>query len=140
VALARRGAAPIEVAAALAGLGEARRDPLTLREARATLAGCDDPGRLPQLIEQAELRLKGRTAGPRRPLAAELSDRELAVLRLLPEGGSLREIAASLYLSLNTVKTHSRSIYRKLGASSRQEAVARARELGLLASEEDSAG
>jgi LuxR family transcriptional regulator, maltose regulon positive regulatory protein len=132
VALARRGAAAIEIAAALTGLGEARRDPATLREARAILAECEDAGRLPQLIEQAELRLRGRAPGPRRKLAGDLSDRELAVLRLLPGEASLREIASSLYLSLNTVKTHSRSIYRKLDASSREQAVARGRELGLL--------
>ena len=53
-------------------------------------------------------------------------------MRLLPGDSSLREIASSLFLSLNTVKTHSRSIYRKLDASSRQEAVERGRELGLL--------
>jgi LuxR family maltose regulon positive regulatory protein len=132
VALARRGAAAIEIAAALTGLGEARRDPATLREARAALVDCEDSGRLPQLIEQAELRLRGRAPGPRRKLAGDLSDRELAVLRLLPGEASLREIASSLYLSLNTVKTHSRSIYRKLDASSRAQAVARAHELGLL--------
>ena len=132
VALSRRGAAAIEIAAALTGLGEARRDPATLREAREVLADCEDTGRLPQLIEQAELRLRGRAPGPRRKLAGDLSDRELAVLRLLPGEASLREIASSLYLSLNTVKTHSRSIYRKLDASSREQAVARGRELGLL--------
>jgi LuxR family maltose regulon positive regulatory protein len=54
------------------------------------------------------------------------------VLRLLPGEESLREIASTLYLSLNTVKTHSRSIYRKLGATSREQAVERGRELGLL--------
>jgi len=99
---------------------------------RATPEGAAWLDRLPQLIEQAELRLRGRAPGPRRKLAGDLSDRELAVLRLLPGEASLREIASSLYLSLNTVKTHSRSIYRKLDASSREQAVARGRELGLL--------
>jgi LuxR family transcriptional regulator, maltose regulon positive regulatory protein len=132
VALARRGAAPLEIAAALLALGEARRDPATLIEARQLLGGCEDPGRLPQLIGDAEVRLKGRRPGPRRRIAGDLSDRELAVLRLLPGDASLREIGASLYLSLNTVKSHSRSIYRKLGVASREEAVARARELRLL--------
>jgi LuxR family maltose regulon positive regulatory protein len=42
------------------------------------------------------------------------------------------EIAAELFLSPLTIKTHTKSIYRKLGASSRGQAVARARELGLL--------
>jgi ATP/maltotriose-dependent transcriptional regulator MalT len=138
VALARRGAAPIEVAAALAGLGEVRRDPATLQEALALLADCEDPGRLPGLIEEAQFRLRGRAPGSRRKLAGDISERELAVLRLLPGDASLREIASTLYLSLNTVKTHSRSIYRKLGAASREQAVARGRELGLL--EEDPQG
>jgi ATP/maltotriose-dependent transcriptional regulator MalT len=132
VGLARRGAAPMEVAAALAGLGEARRDPATLQEALALLTDCQDPGRLPALIEEAQFRLRGRAPGPRRKLAGDLSERELAVLRLLPGDASLREIASALYLSLNTIKTHARSIYRKLGAASREEAVARGRELGLL--------
>jgi LuxR family maltose regulon positive regulatory protein len=137
VALARRGAAPLEIAAALTALGQARRDPATLAKARAVVVGLEDSGRLPQLIEDAELALRGRTPGPRRRIAGELSDRELAVLRLLPGNASLREIASSLYLSLNTVKTHSRSIYRKLDASSRREAVERGRELGLLDLEQD---
>ena len=135
VALARRGAAPMEVAAAMTGLGEVRRDPATLQNALALLADCEDPGRLPELIEETQIRLRGRAPGPRRKLAGDLSERELAVLRMLPSDESLREIASTLYLSLNTIKTHSRSIYRKLGAASREEAVARGRELGLL--EED---
>jgi LuxR family maltose regulon positive regulatory protein len=138
VALARRGAAPIEVAAALAGLGEARRDPATLQDALGLLADCEDPGRLPTLIEEAQFRLRGRTPGPRRKLAGDLSERELAVLRMLPGDESLREIASTLFLSPNTIKTHSRSIYRKLGAASREEAVVRGRELGLLEQDPES--
>jgi LuxR family maltose regulon positive regulatory protein len=132
VTLARRGAAPVEIAAALVGLGEHRRDPATLAEARGTLATCPDPGRLPNLIETAELGLRGRRPGQRRQIAGDLSDRELAVLRLFPTDASLREIAGKLYVSLNTVKTHSKSIYRKLGVSTRAEAVERAGELDLL--------
>jgi LuxR family maltose regulon positive regulatory protein len=130
--LARRGAAPLEIAAVLLALGELRRDPATLRAARSELESCEDPGRLPALIEAAELELRGRRSGPRRQIAGDLSDRELAVLRLMSGEASLREIAGTLYLSLNTVKTHTRSIYRKLGASSREEAVERGRELGLV--------
>ena len=132
LALARRGAAPLEIAAVLLALGEARRDPATLRAARQEVAECEDPGRLPQLIEAAELGLRGRQPGPKREIAGDLSDRELAVLRLMPTDSSLREIAQALYLSPNTVKTHSRSIYRKLSVSSREEAVERGRELGLI--------
>ena len=68
------------------------------------------------------------TPGPR----DELSDSELAVLRLLPSELSNREIGERLYVSVNTVKTHVRSIYAKLRAQSRDQAVGRARELGLL--------
>ena len=57
---------------------------------------------------------------------------ELAVLRGLAAGLSRREIGAQLYISLNTVKSHTRELYRKLGATSQAEAVARAEELGLL--------
>ena len=61
-----------------------------------------------------------------------LTAREAAVLRMLRSDLSLREIGRQLYVSPNTVKTHTRAIYRKLGASSRQEALRRAREAGLL--------
>jgi LuxR family maltose regulon positive regulatory protein len=61
-----------------------------------------------------------------------LTDRELAVLRYLPSMLSNVEIATSLCLSVNTVKTHVRHIYRKLHATRRREAVRRARELHLL--------
>ena len=65
-------------------------------------------------------------------LPQELTERELAVLQLLPSRRSQREIAAALVVSPNTVKTHTRGIYNKLAASTREEAVVRARELGLL--------
>jgi ATP/maltotriose-dependent transcriptional regulator MalT len=61
-----------------------------------------------------------------------LTEREMTVLRLLPTRLSQREIAEELLVSVNTVKTHSRAIYRKLGVSSRQAATERARELALL--------
>ena len=59
-----------------------------------------------------------------------LSDAELTVLRLIAEGLSIREIGARLYVSENTVRTHRRAVYRKLGVHSRDEAVARATALG----------
>jgi LuxR family maltose regulon positive regulatory protein len=65
-------------------------------------------------------------------LVDPLSDREQVVLSYLPSWVSSGEIAAELYISLNTLKSHLRSIYRKLGASSRREAVVQARSRGLL--------
>ena len=63
----------------------------------------------------------------------ELSEAELRVARFLPTNLKYAEIAAELFVSTNTVRTHMTHIYRKLGAHSRSEAVARAREQGLLA-------
>jgi LuxR family maltose regulon positive regulatory protein len=65
---------------------------------------------------------------------ALLSERELTVLGLLPSLLSLDEIAADLTVSVNTVKSHVRSIYTKLGVSSRRLAVLSAHEHGLLSS------
>jgi LuxR family transcriptional regulator, maltose regulon positive regulatory protein len=65
--------------------------------------------------------------------ASALTDSELRVLRLLPTNLSLADIASQLYVSRNTVKTHVASIYRKLEADKRSEAVERARSAGLLA-------
>jgi LuxR family maltose regulon positive regulatory protein len=66
------------------------------------------------------------------PLAQELSTGELRVLRYLPTNLSRPEIAGELSVSLNTVGTHLRRIYAKLGADDRSAAVHRARELRLL--------
>jgi LuxR family transcriptional regulator, maltose regulon positive regulatory protein len=90
-----------------------------------------DPGMLPALVAQAQRPI--RTA-PRRQgqIAAPLTERELTVLRLLPTRLSTREIARELSVSVNTVRSQVQAIYRKLGVSSRAEAVTQARELGLL--------
>jgi LuxR family maltose regulon positive regulatory protein len=63
-----------------------------------------------------------------------LSERELEVLQLVADGFTNQEIAARLYLSLNTVKAHTRNIYSKMGVNNRTQAGARARTLGLLKS------
>jgi LuxR family maltose regulon positive regulatory protein len=73
------------------------------------------------------------SVGRASPLPADpLSDRERDVLRYLPTVLTANEIAADLTISVNTVKAHMRSIYRKLGAARRREAVIRARQTGLL--------
>jgi LuxR family transcriptional regulator, maltose regulon positive regulatory protein len=73
-----------------------------------------------------------RSRGAPRQPAAILTDRELLVLRFLPSHLTYAEIARECLMSVNTVKTHLKSIYAKLGVSSRAETVERARLLGLL--------
>ena len=78
-----------------------------------------------------------RPAAPPRTSARHfqaLTHGETRVLHYLPTNLSAREIADDLYLSVNTVKTHQRHLYQKLGARSRTQAVQQARALGLLAS------
>ena len=67
-----------------------------------------------------------------RHLLEPLTERELAVLDYLPSRLGNSELSAALFVSVNTVKTHLRNIYRKLDAPDRDAAVARARERGLL--------
>ena len=78
--------------------------------------------------------LLGELAGadPCAALTEPLSDRERDVLRLLPTLLRTPEIAGELFVSINTVKTHVKSIYRKLGVSTRRDAVARGRDLRLI--------
>jgi LuxR family maltose regulon positive regulatory protein len=71
--------------------------------------------------------------GEPRSLREPLSQAEIRVLRYLPTSLSVPEIAGELYLSANTVRTHLRHGYDKLGAHRRHQAVDRARILGLLA-------
>ena len=141
LALARRGAGALELGAALAALARLRharadRDGAAelLREARATIEGCPDAGSVGPSLEAAErgLRAPSRAAPRTNGRRDELTEREIAVLRLLDGDLSRREIADALYVSLDTVKTHIRGIYRKLGAGSRDEAVAGARRRGLI--------
>ncbi|MCP1486282.1 LuxR family maltose regulon positive regulatory protein [Pseudomonas fluorescens] len=69
---------------------------------------------------------------PECPAAEQLSSRELAVLRLIAQGCSNQEISEQLFISLHTVKTHASHINSKLGVERRTQAVARAKELGLM--------
>ena len=111
-------------------LGRAAEAKETLEAARAELHALPDMGILASVLAEKDELLHGRR---RREgfLGEPLSESELRVLRALVEGHSLREVAKDLFLSLNTVKTHRRTIYRKLGASTREEALERAAELGL---------
>jgi len=75
----------------------------------------------------------GDTAPAQARLLEPLSQAEIRVLRYLPTSLSVAEIAEQLYLSANTVRTHMRHLYAKLGVHRRHAAVERARVLGLLA-------
>lgn len=139
VLLARRGVARPELVYSLDALASVRAsagDPdgaqAAIREAAQTLSLCPAPGMLRHLVADTERRLRLATAASPGGIGDDLSSRELAVLRLLPSEMSFREIGSALFVSHNTVKTHAQRIYRKLGADSRAEAVAKARELRLL--------
>jgi LuxR family transcriptional regulator, maltose regulon positive regulatory protein len=69
---------------------------------------------------------------PAHSLVEPLSQRELEVLHLIAQGRSNHEISERLFLALDTVKGHNRKIFDKLQVQRRTEAVARARELGVL--------
>jgi LuxR family transcriptional regulator, maltose regulon positive regulatory protein len=75
---------------------------------------------------------KVHVPGPAELVLDPITERELEVLKLLDSDLSNREIAARMFVSLATVKTHIKHLYRKLGVSARHQAVSRARELKLL--------
>jgi LuxR family maltose regulon positive regulatory protein len=126
---------PIELAMALQHLGSVlralgahERSQAAITEARSIIGSCPDPGIL-----------TGRLSACSRPPRADTSSgdenltrRERRVLQLLTSDLSERGIGHELYLSHNTVHSHVRSIYRKLGVSSRAHALQRTRELRLL--------
>jgi LuxR family maltose regulon positive regulatory protein len=90
------------------------------------LQGYPDAGIFPELLEREERKLRARRTRQGQ-LDGELTEREIDVLRLLVGESSTSEIAQNLYVSPSTVRTHVKSIYRKLGVSSRKEAVLEAR-------------
>lgn len=138
---ARQGGAILEVAKTLLGkaqifeqLGDHRTAKAILEEAGPLVRDCADAGIASTLLASAE-RSAGVAVTSRNDACAlgeELTPKELEVLRLLATRLSRREIGERLYVSLNTVKTHQRAVYRKLGVEHRSAAVSRARELGLL--------
>ncbi len=154
VELGRRGAGRVELAAALLTAASVSRtcppsaptgdqspamaapgtssDPRALlAEARGILRHCPDPGPVVAgwlADEQRAESVQARQDG----LIEPLTGRELTILRLLPAPTPQRELASALFVTPNTLRTHLRAIYRKLGAESRDDAVIRARERGLI--------
>jgi LuxR family transcriptional regulator, maltose regulon positive regulatory protein len=102
-------------------------------EAAMLLRHCTDAGIVAPPLTAAQ-RSTGFEVGARKQadtVAEKLTAKEHEVLGLLATRLSRREIGQRLYVSLNTVKTHQRALYRKLGVENRHAAVIRARELGL---------
>jgi LuxR family maltose regulon positive regulatory protein len=97
-----------------------------LTEAGAILKLYPDAGIFPERLERQERKL--RKGSPRRvgPMDEQLTERELEVLRFLPTELSVSELGKLLYVSPSTIKSHVKSVYRKLGVSSRKEAVEQA--------------
>ena len=126
-----RAHALVRLAAARHRLGDAVGAGEALAAAGGDLEQLPVAGMLDSLYEETRDLLSGK---PRREgfLGDELSPAELRILRALARGGSLSDAARALWLSQHTVKTHRRSIYRKLGATTRDEMVARATDLRLL--------
>ena len=138
---ARHGGAILEVVKALLvraeileHVGDHRAAKAILEEVGTLVRGCSDAGIAASLLASAEpstaVAVTSRTEGL--AVGEDLTPKELEVLRLLATRLSRREIGQRLYVSLNTVKTHQRGLYRKLRVEHRNAAVRRARELGLL--------
>ncbi len=118
------------LAPVLDDLGERSAAAAILGEARQLLTACPDGAE----AQWARLHHLERRLVPAVPVVAvePLSEREVTVLRLLRGTLSLREIGQKLDLSPNTVKTHTRAIYRKLGVSTRQAAIAKGHDAGIV--------
>jgi ATP/maltotriose-dependent transcriptional regulator MalT len=120
-----------ELAPVRFGLGDQEGARELLGSARTILASNPDAGVFPEQLQRLERSL-GRSSQRPALFGEPLTDRELAVLRLLPSQLTHREIANELYVSLNTVKSHVRAIYRKMSVTSRVDALEKAREMGLI--------
>jgi LuxR family transcriptional regulator, maltose regulon positive regulatory protein len=99
-----------------------------LEEANLLLSSRADTG----VLKDRYRRLTASLVDDHRVVEEPLTDREATVLELLPTPLTQREIGDELYLSINTVKSHTRAVFRKLRVNSRPEAVDKARQLGLL--------
>jgi len=118
----------LEQAAVLQAMGRHEAAVSVINEARAVVGACPDPRMLAERLAGVERSQQAQ----RRNGEETLSRRELVVLRMLGGPLSQRDIGRELYLSLNTIRSHTKSIYRKLGASSRAEALERAHERSLI--------
>jgi LuxR family transcriptional regulator, maltose regulon positive regulatory protein len=127
-----------ECSVALLTLGNVLLDVGQREEAELVIArGTELAARMPYVAREhqakaANARLSERGRAPAVAFVEPITGRELSVLRLLPTSLTPREIAGELYLSLNTIKTHTRALYRKLGVQSRHAAIEEARRRQLI--------
>jgi LuxR family transcriptional regulator, maltose regulon positive regulatory protein len=100
------------------------------------VAGDVSPEYTGELLEalgaEVAMPARSRARGTEQLVSDPITERELEVLKLLDSNLSNREIAARLFVSLATIKSHTKHLYAKLGVSARHQAVARGKELGLL--------
>jgi len=128
------------LARAALALGEADTARSYLTEAKQVIDSIDDVGAMRD--EHAQLMARLGELQPRAGEGSgeEMTERELEVLAMLPTPLTTQEIAEELFVSRNTIKTHTRRVYRKLSATSREEAVLVARAAGLLPEPDDQHG
>jgi LuxR family maltose regulon positive regulatory protein len=142
VALARLGGDATHLVRALTALAQADLADGDPAASAATLAeahqAAESEPTVPVAVrelEAADARIgQHRTdrAGEPRPLVEDLTEREVSILRALQGQQSQREIGATMFISVNTVKGYTKNVYRKLDVTSRQAAVQRGRALGLI--------
>ena len=142
VAMVRVAGHPSQTARALLLLAEAELEAENNEAAHQAIAEAREIARndaifpaTAALLEAMEARVGRsavRAARSDRRLFEDLTDREISILRALAGPLSQREIGRELYLSINTVKGYTKSLYRKLSVSSRGDAVERSRELGII--------
>jgi LuxR family maltose regulon positive regulatory protein len=122
----------ILLARAALALGEVELARGYLRDVRRVTESIDDVGSMREHHAELAGRLDAVDSGPDGDPGLRFTERELDVIALLPSPLTTREIGEELFLSRNTIKTYLRRVYRKLHASSREEAVLLAGDLGLL--------
>jgi LuxR family maltose regulon positive regulatory protein len=144
VALARVCGDASHLVLALTALAQAELGAGDAAASAATLAEAHDMAEseaiLPAALRElhaAEARIGGHQPHLARPgtprlLVEDLTEREVSILRALQGQLSQREIGAEMFISVNTVKGYTKSLYRKLDVTSRQAAVQRGRALGLI--------
>ena len=125
------------LARAALSLGEAEVARGYLRDAQAVIDSISDVGVMREQHAELMVRLEALEPGADGAGDEEFTGRELEVLALLPLPLTTKEIGEELFVSRNTIKTHLRRIYRKLNASSREEAVLIARDRGLIRASDD---